>query len=243
MIYVVIPAYNEALEIGKLLDALREVLVSLSHDWQIIVVNDGSSDNTAKLVDSINDSNITLLNHHVNKGVHAAFRTGFEEVLKTAQPDDILVTMEGDGTSEPRLIPSMLDKITDGADVVLASCYRPGGKVVGDPLLRLLMSITVNRILKMLYPIKDVYTYTSFYRAVKVSAIQKSRERFGTRYMEAEGFVCMADLLLKLRRLDLSFAEVPLILVSREEEAVSKLKVWPTIAGYLKLFLKNPPWR
>ena len=70
---IVIPAYNEEIGIAGTIDGVVEVIKPLNIGYELIVVNDGSTDNTAKIVEN---KNIKIINHEENKGYGASLKTG-----------------------------------------------------------------------------------------------------------------------------------------------------------------------
>ena len=78
---IIIPAYNEADSVAHTTAALQNVLADLrqTHEVELIIVNDGSKDNTAKLLREVFAANkeVTIISHDVNQGLGAAIRTGF----------------------------------------------------------------------------------------------------------------------------------------------------------------------
>ena len=112
MLSVVIPAYNEEKGIGKVLDELKEILESKSRDYEIIVVDDGSTDHTAKIV---KEKEVILIQHPQNKGYGAALKNG----IKHAKGEKILIT-DADGTYPNKEIPRLLEH-ADQYDMVVGS--------------------------------------------------------------------------------------------------------------------------
>ena len=110
MISVVIPAYNEEEAIGAALDELIEVLEG--QIYEIIVVDDGSTDNTAK---TVQEKNVKLIQHPCNKGYGAALKTGIDH----ASGERILIT-DADGTYPNKEIPRLLEHV-DQYDMVVGS--------------------------------------------------------------------------------------------------------------------------
>jgi dolichol-phosphate mannosyltransferase len=241
MLYILIPVYNEKDQIQDVLNNLQQNLTSNQIDHEILIVDDGSTDGSADIVRSNLDRiNVKIAQHTVNKGVSAAFRTGFDFILPLCRAEDRVLTMEANKNSDPKVIPIMMSRMNQGADLVLASCYAPGGNVIGDPFLRLLLSKGVNWIMKILFPLQGIHTYTSFYRLWSVNLLTQLRQNTNGNYFTQEGFGCMADMLLKTRRIrNIKVQEIPFILVSDIKEAGSKMKVGRTIMGYMKLFISN----
>lgn len=112
-IVVVIPALNEEMKIGDTIDAVPDFV---DH---IIVVNDGSTDNTASIAE---EKNATVISHYFNKGVGAAFNTGVKAAIDTEA--DIMVNMDADGQFNPADIKLLIQPICSGqADFVTASRF------------------------------------------------------------------------------------------------------------------------
>ena len=125
MISVVIPAYNEEMGISEVLSDLKTILDNTHLRYEIIVVDDGSSDKTAEIVQK--QDFIRLIQHPINRGYGAALKTG----IKAANGDLILIT-DADGTYPNEYIPKLLEYSGEYAMVVGART----GKKVHIPLYR-----------------------------------------------------------------------------------------------------------
>ncbi len=239
-IFFVIPAFNEETQIGTVIGNIAKIMQELVLDYRVLIVDDGSEDKTYEIALSYKDSvPLEILRHYENKGVAEAFRTGFNRALELGSSGDSILTMEANKNSDPSLIPLMIRKLANGSDLVLASCYAPGGKVVNDPLFRLFLSKGINKILRVIFPIK-VHTFTSFYRLWKHDLVEQLKEQTNGRYFDQEGFACMADALIKASRMNnIRISEVPLVLYSDIKGAGSKMKIFKTIRGYLILIFSN----
>jgi dolichol-phosphate mannosyltransferase len=174
-----------------------------------------------------------------NQGLAAAIRTGLNAAAARSGPRDVIVTMDCDDTHPPRLIPQMLDHINDGRDVVIASRFQPGAKVVGVPASRMIYSIGAKWMFQVLFPIHGVRDYTCGYRAYRAEAIRAASAMYGDQLITETGFSCMADLLLKLRRLPLEMSEVPLELRYDRRGGGSKMRVFRTIRQTLMLMVRR----
>ncbi len=125
MVSIIIPAYNEAGSIRDVVNKIRETLSRSGHEYEIIVVDDGSSDGTAaKLV----GQGAVILTHPENKGYGASLKTG----IRSAK-GDVVVIMDADGTYPPETIPALLSGMDEGYDMVVGART---GKDVNIPLLR-----------------------------------------------------------------------------------------------------------
>jgi len=240
MIYIVIPAYNEEDNLRVLLKRIDAMMREDCLDYQAIIVDDGSRDNTALLIEQYAITMpVSLVTHPVNFGVHEAFRTGFKEVLSRVEERDIVVTMEADNTSDIRVLEKMLAKIASGDDLVLASCYAKDGGVEGTVLHRHILSGCANLLLRIFFPLKGLHTYSSFYRVYRAKILKDAYARYGDRFIEEKGFVCVVEMLVKFARMGVRISEVPIVLKGDLRQRKRKMKIIPTIKGYLKLIYKQ----
>ncbi len=239
MIVIIIPAYNEEENIGSLLKRIAALGHPLT-DYTVLVINDGSVDNTREVVLALQDRMpVRLIDHEVNKGVDQVFRTGFEAALDVACDGDVIVTMEADNTSDLSIMVEMLRRLEEGYDLVLASCYAEEGGVVGTNLYRIVLSKTANALLTLFFPLKGVHTYSSFYRAYQASALRMAHQAYGGQLIEERGFVCMVEVLVKMSYLPIKIVEVPMILQCDLRKGNSKMKVVRTMIGYLRLMIRS----
>jgi dolichol-phosphate mannosyltransferase len=238
MIYYIIPAYNEAANLPELLSSLRNWSVSRNEPCHLVVVDDGSQDATADILATYRHLPITVVRHEVNRGVHEVFRSGFRawSELRTTGSHDLVITVEADNTSSLEILDRMVARAREGDDVVLASCYAPGGEVVGTNVFRWVLSFCANLILRCTPGMPRVYTFSSFYRVYRAPFLQYALRSYGRRFIEEQGFVCVVEMLLKFGLLGARISEVPLRLDGARRKGASKMKVLWTIRGYLLLF-------
>ncbi len=119
---VLLPVFNEAPTVTSVLDAVRE-----HFDGEIIVVDDGSTDDTASVLAVRPD--VTLVTHPVNLGYGRALAEGF--ALARARSAQSVVTMDCDGQHEPAHIERFLETARHGVDIVSGSRYLPGSREIG----------------------------------------------------------------------------------------------------------------
>jgi dolichol-phosphate mannosyltransferase len=238
MIYFIIPAYNEAENLPELLSSISRWSESRRERCHLIVVDDGSQDATAEVARSFRSLPITLVRHEVNRGVHEVFRSGFQAWSRfPCESGDLVATLEADNTSSLEILDAMVSRAAGGDDVALASCYAPGGEVVGTNLFRRFLSFVANLILRCTPGMPNAYTFSSFYRVYRAPFLQLAMRRYGDRFIEERGFVCVVEMLLKFGQLNARISEVPLRLDGSRRKGASKMKVLRTIRGYLALFL------
>ena len=201
-----------------------------------MLVDDGSTDETAAIARGFQELPLTLVQHPVNLGVHRVFQTGFETVARLSlSAHDLIVTLEADNTSSLEILDKMLERSREGHELVLASCYAPGGYVVGTTVYRKILSWCANLILRSIPDMPRVYTFSSFYRVYQASFLTKLLTAYGNRLIEMEGFVCVVEILLKSARLGTSISEVPMRLDGTQRKGPSKMKTIRTIRGYFRL--------
>jgi dolichol-phosphate mannosyltransferase len=239
-VYFLLPAYNEAEGIVNQIETIRRQMDRRRLAYEIVVVDDGSTDETAALVRrSATKLPITLLQHATNLGVGHAFSTGFGHLAGRMQPDDIVITMDADNTQNLKTVDFMIQKINEGYDVVLGSCLAVGGMMVGIPWHRYIFTIVCNTLYRVLFHIKGIHTYTGFYRAHSARAVRTAYEHFGDALIESDGFVVMAEMLIKFRALLLFMTEVPVIMRYDLKSGMSKMRISRTIASHLRVMARN----
>jgi dolichol-phosphate mannosyltransferase len=223
-----------------LLEAIHNALEPADIHYGVIVVDDGSRDATARIArEAAARGPVELIMHVKNQGLAAAIRTGLGAAVARSGASDVIITMDCDNTHPPRLIPQMLAKLDEGRDVVIASRFQPGAQVFGVPKSRMLYSIGAKWMFQILFPIRGVRDYTCGYRAYRSDAIRQAATMYGDQLITETGFSCMADLLLKLRRLPLAMGEIPLELRYDRRGADSKMRVFRTIRQTLLLMLRR----
>ena len=109
MVVITLPAFNEESTLPPLLQAIREAMAENQIEYRVVVINDGSTDATAKVVEEMHETMpITLIEHEENRGLGESIRTGLLHAIKDAADRDIIVTMDSDNTHTPALIARMV---------------------------------------------------------------------------------------------------------------------------------------
>ena len=239
MIYVVLPAFNEGPAMSRLLDRLALVSSGRRLPISVLVVDDGSTDETSETVTSQTRLPIRVIRHSTNRGLGEAIKTGLLAAVDMATGEDIIVTMDSDDTHSPALIQRMVDRIDEGSDVVIASRFLPESRVVGVSPSRALLSWGASKLFQLLCPIAGVRDYTCGYRAYRAAVIREAFGRWGREFVHEPGFSCMVDILLKLSLTRIVFSEVPLILRYDRKPGASKMNVRRTIGQTLRLLIRR----
>jgi dolichol-phosphate mannosyltransferase len=244
---VIAPVFNEAENMPELLRGWRELSKSISgYEFQFLLVDDGSSDSTAAAAEKIAMElglSVRAIKHDINQGPGAAFATGFAALASAVQPDDIVVTMEGDNTSRIATLQTMIGRMErEGVPVALASPYAYGGGILNTSLLRVILSHFANGMIKGILDIHGIHTMSSFFRSFRGSVLLDLQRHWGPRVLERNGFECMVELLKKIILLQYSISEVPMKLDTSLRKGKSKMKILRTIRGYLAVMWLAGSW-
>lgn len=238
-VLVFFPVYNEGPSAASLLRRVDAACRQLGRNYRVVVVDDGSTDGSVtELSRQAAGVPLTLLAHGENRGLKEALETGLRWLAAETKEEDIAVFMDGDDTHDPGQIPEMLAAIERGADVVIASRFRPGAVTRGVPRYRQLLSLGANLWGILLFRLPGVRDYACGYRAVRAGLVKRLVDRAGDKLLELPryGFICSVEILVKLGDLTGRFAEVPLQLRYDRKQAQSKMNAFRTSLGYFALF-------
>jgi dolichol-phosphate mannosyltransferase len=234
VIRFVIPAYNERENIPRLLEDLAPRARALGA--RIIFVDDGSTDGTSEAIAAHRqDLHLAVVRHQVNQGLGTAINSGLRAALGEAADDDAIVTIESDNTSDLDDLPTMLAHFQEGYDVVLASVYAPGGRIVGVKPWRLLASKAVSNTFRYAGGLKDIHTLSSLYRVYRAGTLRRAAETYGYLLVREPGFAANVELLLKLYNSGATVAEVATVNDWSRRAGVSKMNLTPTVLAYGRL--------
>ena len=234
MIRFVIPAYNERENIPNLLADLGPVARELGA--RVIFVDDGSTDGTAEAIEAHSDAvHLAIVRHEVNRGLGTAINSGLRAALGESQDCDAIVTLEADNTSDLSDLPRMLERFHEGADVVLASVYAPGGRILGVAPWRLAASKSVSNVFRYTGGLREIHTLSSLYRVYRAGTLRRAAETYGYLLVREPGFAANVELLLKLYNAGARVAEVPTVNDWSRRLGTSKMNLRPTILAYGRL--------
>ena len=221
---VIMPALNEEKNIKNAIESTLNAFKFHGINGEIIVINDGSSDNTRSIVEDIigNTEPVQLINHEKPQGIGSSYRDGVKLSEK-----DIVVMFPGDNENDP------VDALTffsllNHVDIVVPFIFnvevRDRKRRLISSLYRFIMNVSFGANLKY-------YNGTVFYRRVLLEDVE----------FENLGFFYQAEILIKLIRKGYLFAEVPNCLCMRnngKSKAVTFKSLCQVIKGYLNLFYK-----
>jgi dolichol-phosphate mannosyltransferase len=234
VIRFVIPAYNEAENIPNLLADLAPRVRDLGA--RVIFVDDGSSDGTSEVIEAHSDGlPIAVVRHTVNRGLGTAINSGLRAALGESHDDDAIVTLEADNTSDLNDLPRMLESFAAGSDVVLASVYAPGGRILGVAPWRLAASRAVSNVFRYTGGLQQIHTLSSLYRVYRAGTLRRAAETYGYLLVREPGFAANVELLLKLYNAGANVTEVPTVNDWSRRLGVSKMSLRPTVLAYGRL--------
>lgn len=245
--FILIPVLNEAGNIPRLIQDLRFLSSELQNkfDVHVLLIDDGSRDRTAELAkQAAVESGIQLkvLRHETNQGPGKAFATGFCHLASRMKDHDLVLTMEGDNTSRLELVKQMLVRRDEGFDVIFASPYLYGGRIVNTSAYRIFLSSMANLFIKELLGIHGILTVSSFFRLYQAPALKKLQAVYGLEIVERSGFECMVEMTMKMTNLRITISEVPMVLDTSARVGTSRMKIAKTIRGYLSLWPLKRKW-
>ncbi len=236
--YVIIPAYNEGPNLGSVLRDLQQL--SLTMPLGVVVVNDGSRDNTLEEAERFRDQlELEIVSHPVNLGVPMTFYDGLVAAAAKADPGDCIFIIEGDGTSDLKIMPAMAQRVYDGDDVVIASRYISGGGYLNFPWQRTWGSYVVNLVVSVFFHVRGLTDYTIFYRAYRAEAVQRALQHYGSRFVTTKSFAANLEVLLRVLPFSRRFSEAPLLYDYGLKKSQSKMNPFKTLREYQGLIVKR----
>lgn len=218
---IVIPVYNEGESIVAQLDRLLD---SVDTRVEILVVHDMEEDSTIPYLAGYRDHNVHPVLNTYGPGPANAIRFGLEQ----ASGDVAVVTM-ADGSDEPRLIGEMAALVRAGNAVVAASRYMPGGRQIGGPLVKRMLSRAAG---VSLYYLGRVGTHdaTNSFKAYSTEFVREAAVD------STAGFEIGIELVAKAKRMHRRVTEIPTIWRDRSE-GESRFRVAAWIPRYLRWYL------
>lgn len=209
---VIIPTYNEAENIEKLIKKIFEV----KSDIHILVVDDNSPDGTALVVEKLMDSDkrLHLIKRSGKLGLGTAYIEGFKFALRNGY--DAIFEMDADFSHNPEDLPRFLEALQD-ADLVIGSRYLTGVNVINWPLRRLILSYFANLYTRFItgMPIRDATGGFKCFRAEALRQIDLDK-------VKTNGYGFQIEMNFRLWAKGFRIKEIPIIFVDRRN-GVSKM--------------------
>jgi glycosyltransferase involved in cell wall biosynthesis len=221
LLSVIVPVFNERTTVAEVIRRIRSVELPLERE--VVVVDDGSSDGTDKILGALGDSTVRVLSHHANAGKGAAIRTGMEAVR-----GDLVLIQDADLEYDPEDWPKLLDPILRGkARVVYGSRFTGERKNmlplhwIGNRFLSLVTNVLYSSTLS------DMETcYKLFDRSVLEGIT-----------VESDRFDFEPEITAKILRRGFRIYEVPISYAGREAAEGKKI-TWRDGFGALRALIK-----
>ncbi|MBW2071190.1 MAG: glycosyltransferase family 2 protein [Deltaproteobacteria bacterium] len=229
---VLAPMYNEADNIVATVTTINEALSQFGRSWELLLVNDGSSDNTLEIVQELAKQfpNLRIISYPVNCGRGKALRTGFEHAR-----GKYVITIDFDLSYSPEHILRIYEELADPEqmnDVVLGSAYMAEGRVVGVNPWRVFISRLGNKILEYTFP-QPFKTSTCILRGYRRQVLEALE-------LESNGKEIHLEILSKVCALGFMVKEIPATLQNRKS-GHSKFKLRKTSASHLVFSVFEKP--
>ena len=242
-IYAILPCYNEADNIGNLIDSWnkeKNKLNKAGYELKVVAIDDCSTDDTKKIIleKKKKYDNVDIIIHKENKGLCGGLNSALSYFNKKGKKGDLLVLMDGDNTHDPKYVHNMLKILSDDKNCIIASRYREGSNIVGLAKNRELMSEFAKIYYELTLNIPDVLDYTCGYRMYTYEIIDKLLNKFGDESIKEKSFACMMELLYKVYLVGGKFDEVGFELRYDNKCGESKMKVMHTATRSIKTALK-----
>lgn len=231
---ICIPMYNEATNVELCVDITLDFINQLSIRSAMIVVNDGSTDETAAILEKmkLKYPELIMVSHEANRGYGAANVTGMRKADE--EKSDYVLFMDGDQTQNVEYLHRFIGEMQRGVDFIKATRYAKGGGTRGVPFKRWLISRVGNQLARFLLrlPLTD---YTNGFRAYKTRL-------FRNESFNETDFSYLLEEVCKTVKLKCSYAEVPYILEVRTGGGASKSKFvydFRVYAKYLRYLVRS----
>ena len=187
------PAYNDGGTIASLVIRAVQVAGRLTPDFEVIVVNDGSSDSTREIADELARTypQVRVVHHQHNRGYGGALRTGFASATK-----DLIAYTDGDGQFDPSELPVLWNALTPDADMVASYMISRS-----DPLHRIIIGRIYHHVVKFLFRLRV--------RDVDCDFRLMRREIFDRVKLERDTGVICLEMMRKIQDAGFRVLEVP----------------------------------
>ena len=220
IITVVIPAYNEEETIGDVILETKSIMNGLSLPYEIIVVDDGSTDKTGRIASG---HKVIVLSNKKNRGKGYSVRKAIQHAS-----GDIIVTMDSDGEHKPKEIPDLIEPLFNGTDIVAGSRFL-STKKGATTRLNLLGNLFFNAAIMTLTG-KHITDSQTGFRAIKRSVLQKLN-------LNSDGYEIESEITVKSLKNGITFKETP-ISIERRKCNISKIRLLKDGTRILKSILK-----
>jgi dolichol-phosphate mannosyltransferase len=233
---VVIPTYNEVVNIVCLVRKILDLFRDKAIDGEIIIVDDASPDGTGceatKL--ALTHDNVLVLNRSDKLGIGSAYKDGFKLALDNGCEG--IIEMDADFSHDPKYLPTFISKLNEECDLIIGSRYIVGGNTVGWSFTRKIISSSVNRITRFVLSL-TVKDTTSGYRAYS----SKGLELINYSTVKSDGYAFQVEMVLRCQKAGVKISEIPIVFVNRKhgKSKLTLTEMWRFFRSLINLMLAN----
>jgi dolichol-phosphate mannosyltransferase len=230
---VVIPTYNEKENV----EAIIRKVFSLSREFHVLIIDDGSPDGTADIVKSLQNEfsqRLHIVERQGKQGLGTAYLRGFDYALNHGY--DFVFEMDADFSHNPEDLVRLHDACLDGADVAVGSRYITGVNVVNWPMGRVLLSYYASKYVRIVTGMKIKDTTAGF-----VCYRRNVLEKINLKNIKMIGYAFQIEMKFKAVLHGFNIVEVPIIFTDRRH-GTSKMSggiFSEAVFGVLKMKLKS----
>lgn len=224
---ILVPTYNER----ENLPVLAAGVLALENT-KLVVIDDGSPDGTGAIADALaqrHPGRVRVMHRTGPRGLGRSYVDGFREAV--ASDADVVCQMDADLSHDPTFLPAMFGAIAAGAELVIGSRYRAGGRVENWPMHRVMLSAFANAYIRAVTGLR-VRDCTSGYRCWRRTTL----EGLHLESIASEGYAFLTEVIFQAAAAGTRIAEVPIVFVERRQGA-SKL------TSSVLLESLTTPWR
>jgi glycosyltransferase involved in cell wall biosynthesis len=212
---IILPAYNEALHIEKCVQEVERAVSSLSDAYEIIVAEDGSTDETHRIVASLAEKNLKV------SFLHSPARLGKGKAIKNAlgkAKGDVIVFMDVDLSTSLKSLPQVLTLVRKHGGMAIGSRHIKGSKVQRH-ISRTLFSLAYNMFVRMFF-MDGIRDHQCGFKAMSREAAEVLRQ------VKSDGFFFDTEMILRCKKLGFPIAEVEVEWTENRTKSDSKVKLF-----------------
>jgi dolichol-phosphate mannosyltransferase len=230
MIYVCIPSRNEAPTVGLLLWKIRQVFAAFPREYQLLVLDDGSTDSTAEVLEPYaRVLPLTVIRRSASQG----YAGSVEELLRKAvdltdRPKrDAAILMHADFAHNPQILPDLVRRIESGADLVVAE-----GQLAGEPSRRhRILRRHAPALLRGVVSVPTVKDLVSGYAAIRLVALRNAIRSQAGHLLHTDGWAANAELFWRTARYARRVETVASVERHDLRSRPSRIRPWDTATG------------
>jgi len=208
LVSLIIPAYNEEKTVGTVIEETSEIMDLYGLPYEILVVNDGSTDNTEQV--ALSTFKAKVFSNEPNRGKGYCLRRALKEAH-----GDIIVTLDSDGEHKPKEIPELITPLFEGNDIVSGSRFM-GNSFDATKKINQVGNFLFNTAIMTLTGKLVTDSQTGF-RAMRRDLMEKLD-------LQSDGYEIETEIMVKSLRNGYKLKEVP-VSVERRKYSMSKIKI------------------